>query len=80
MPVNWFCYPSGHYDATVVAAVRAAGYKGSTTVVPGWAHRGDDPYRLQRLRVLGGTSPAALLSLIVATEDDPPAPASYNGT
>ncbi len=25
VPVNWFCYPSGHYDATVVAAVRAAG-------------------------------------------------------
>lgn len=80
VPVNWFCYPSGHYDATVVAAVRAAGYKGSTTVAPGWAHRGDDPYRLHRLRVLGGTSPAALLSLIAAIKDDPPAPASYNGT
>ena len=80
MPVNWFCYPSGHYDATVVAAVRAAGYAGSTTVVPGWAHRDDDPYRLHRLRVLGGTSPAALLSLIAAIRDDPAAPASYNGT
>jgi len=79
VPVNWFCYPSGHYDATVVAAVRAAGYDGSTTVVPGWAHRGDDPYRLRRLRVLGGTSPSALLSLIAAVRDDPPAPASYGG-
>ena len=38
VPVNWFCYPSGHYDPTVVAAVKAAGYAGSTTVVPGWAH------------------------------------------
>ena len=80
VPVNWFCYPSGHYDATVVAAVRAAGYEGSTTVMPGWAHRSDDPYRLHRLRVLGGTSPAALLSLIAATRGDPPAPESYNGT
>jgi peptidoglycan/xylan/chitin deacetylase (PgdA/CDA1 family) len=80
VPVNWFCYPSGHYDATVVAAVRAAGFKGSTTVVPGWAHRSDDPYRLHRLRVLGGTTPSALLSLIAAIRDDPPAPASYNGT
>jgi peptidoglycan/xylan/chitin deacetylase (PgdA/CDA1 family) len=80
VPVNWFCYPSGHYDATVVAAVRAAGYAGSTTVVPGWAHRSDDRYRLHRLRVLGGTSPAALLSLIAATRTDPPAAASYNGT
>ncbi len=78
--VNWFCYPSGHYDATVVAAVRAAGYAGSTTVVPGWAHRDDDPYRLHRLRVLGGTSAPALLSQIAAIRDDPAAPASYNGT
>jgi peptidoglycan/xylan/chitin deacetylase (PgdA/CDA1 family) len=44
VPVNWFCYPSGHYDAAVVEAVRAAGYRGSTTVVPGWAQPGGDPY------------------------------------
>ena len=23
VPVNWFCYPSGHYDATVIAATKA---------------------------------------------------------
>jgi len=80
VPVNWFCYPSGHYDASVIAEVRAAGYKGSTTVVPGWAHPHEDPYRMHRLRVLGGTSGQALLSLIAATRSDPPAPASYNGT
>jgi peptidoglycan/xylan/chitin deacetylase (PgdA/CDA1 family) len=80
VPVNWFCYPSGHYDASVIAAVKTAGYKGSTTVVPGWAAPSEDPYRLHRLRVLGRTSPAALLALIAATRDDPPAPASYNGT
>jgi peptidoglycan/xylan/chitin deacetylase (PgdA/CDA1 family) len=77
--VNWFCYPSGHYDATVVAAVRAAGYKGSTTVVPGWARPDDDPYRLPRLRVLGGTTATALLAQIAAVRDDTPAPASYSG-
>lgn len=79
VPVNWFCYPSGHYDAGVIAEVRAAGYKGSTTVVPGWAGPHEDPYRMHRLRVLGGTSGQALLSLIAATRSDPPAPASYNG-
>lgn len=77
VPVNWFCYPSGHYDATVIAAVRQAGYEGSTTVVPGWAHRQEDPYRLHRLRVLGGTTPSALLALISSIRDDPPAPTSY---
>jgi peptidoglycan/xylan/chitin deacetylase (PgdA/CDA1 family) len=80
VPVNWFCYPSGHYDETVIAAVKAAGYVGSTTVVPGWAHPGDDPYRLHRLRVLGGTTPEELLALIDDVRDDPPAPPSYNGS
>ena len=27
VPVNWFCYPSGHYNAAVIAEVKAAGYK-----------------------------------------------------
>jgi len=77
VPVNWFCYPSGHYDAAVIAAVRAAGYLGSTTVVPGWAAPGEDPYRLHRLRVLGGTSGAALLAQIAGAQGEPAAPASY---
>jgi peptidoglycan/xylan/chitin deacetylase (PgdA/CDA1 family) len=79
VPVNWFCYPSGHYDGTVIAAVRAAGYAGSTTVVPGWAHPGDDPYRLHRLRVLGGTGPGQLLSELAGIRGEPAAPSSYNG-
>jgi peptidoglycan/xylan/chitin deacetylase (PgdA/CDA1 family) len=79
VPVNWFCYPSGHYDATVIAAVKAAGYAGSTTVVPGWAQRDDDPYRMHRLRVLGGTSPQALLAQIASSRGDAAAPASYSG-
>jgi peptidoglycan/xylan/chitin deacetylase (PgdA/CDA1 family) len=79
-PVNWFCYPSGHYDAAVLAAVRDAGYRGSTTVVPGWARPGEDPYRLPRLRVLGGTGPEALLSEIAAIREDPPPPSSYGSS
>jgi peptidoglycan/xylan/chitin deacetylase (PgdA/CDA1 family) len=79
VPVNWFCYPSGHYDATVVSAVKSAGYRGSTTVVPGWARPVEDPYRLPRLRVLGGTTPQTLLTLIAGIRSDPPAPASYSG-
>jgi peptidoglycan/xylan/chitin deacetylase (PgdA/CDA1 family) len=79
VPVKWFCYPSGHYDATVIAAVKAAGYEGSTTVVPGWAHPQDDLYRLHRLRVLGGTTAEQLLALLASVRDEPTAPASYNG-
>lgn len=78
VPVNWFCYPSGHYDPTVVAEVKAAGYSGSTTVVPGWAHAGEDPYRMHRLRVLGGTTGTGLLELVDGTRGNPPAPAAYS--
>ncbi len=78
VPVNWFCYPSGHYDPTVVAAVRAAGYTGSTTVVPGWAHPGDDPDRLHRLRVLGGTTAQELLELLSGSREDAAAPTYYS--
>jgi len=77
VPVNWFCYPSGHYNASVIAAVREAGFKGSTTVVPGWAHPREDRYRLPRLRVLGGTGGAQLVSELQSVRGNPAAPASY---
>ena len=77
VPVNWFCYPSGQYNAAVIAAVQAAGYRGSTTVVPGWAQPGGDPDRLPRLRVLGGTSGAQLLGELAAIRGDEAPPASY---
>jgi peptidoglycan/xylan/chitin deacetylase (PgdA/CDA1 family) len=77
VPVNWFCYPSGHYNATVIAAVKAAGFIGSTTVIPGWAHPASDPFILPRLRVLGGTSPAALLAQIASAQSAAAPPPSY---
>jgi peptidoglycan/xylan/chitin deacetylase (PgdA/CDA1 family) len=79
VPVNWFCYPSGHYNATVITAVKAAGYVGSTTVIPGWASRASDPFRLPRLRVLGGTSPSALLDQIATNRSASAPPTSYGG-
>ncbi|HEY1458354.1 MAG TPA: polysaccharide deacetylase family protein, partial [Solirubrobacteraceae bacterium] len=75
--VNWFCYPSGHYNATVIQAVKEAGYVGSTTVIPGWASPGEDPFRLPRLRVLGGTGPQVLLNEIDSIRTDGPPPPSY---
>jgi peptidoglycan/xylan/chitin deacetylase (PgdA/CDA1 family) len=80
VPVNWFCYPSGHYNSTVIDAVRAAGFVGSTTVIPGWASPRSDPFRLPRLRVLGGTSASQLLAQIASAEAVAPAPAAYPGT
>ncbi len=79
VPVDWFCYPSGHYNATVVAAVKAAGFVGSTTVVPGWAGPSSDSYTLPRLRVLGGTSPSALLEQIASSRAAGAPPSTYGG-
>jgi peptidoglycan/xylan/chitin deacetylase (PgdA/CDA1 family) len=79
VPVNWFCYPSGHYDTTVISAVRAAGFIGSTTVVPGWAGPSSDPFRLPRLRVLGGSSPASLIAQIADNRTASAPPGSYGG-
>lgn len=52
VPVDFFCYPSGRYDAHVVDAVRRAGYLGATTTNYGLA-RPQDIYTLSRIRIDG---------------------------
>ena len=52
VPVNFFCYPAGRYDDTVVAAVKAAGFLGATTTNYGLA-RPSDLYTLSRVRIDG---------------------------
>jgi peptidoglycan/xylan/chitin deacetylase (PgdA/CDA1 family) len=80
VPVNWFSYPMGDYDPTVVAAVGAAGYVGATTTVPGWASPQEDRFRLPRLQVLGGTTPTQLLSQIAAAKATTSAPSADSGS
>jgi peptidoglycan/xylan/chitin deacetylase (PgdA/CDA1 family) len=58
-PVRDFCYPSGRFDATVIAAVEAAGYTGATTEIPGFADR-RHPFELARIEVLGEWGVAGL--------------------
>jgi peptidoglycan/xylan/chitin deacetylase (PgdA/CDA1 family) len=52
VPVNFFCYPAGRYDAAVVAAVQQAGYLAATTTNYGLA-KPADLYTLSRVRVSG---------------------------
>jgi peptidoglycan/xylan/chitin deacetylase (PgdA/CDA1 family) len=59
VPVDNFCYPSGRFDPTVIAAVEAAGYVGATTEIPGYADRAH-PYELDRLEILGSDGVAGL--------------------
>jgi peptidoglycan/xylan/chitin deacetylase (PgdA/CDA1 family) len=66
VPVDAFCYPSGRYDATVEAAVKAAGYRAATTERPGAARAGGDRYALPRIRVDRGDGAAAIVARVRA--------------
>lgn len=59
VPVKDFCYPAGRFDATVVAAVEAAGYATATTEIPGQARR-ETPYELDRFEILGSSGVGGL--------------------
>ena len=63
VPAQFFCYPSGAFDAAVIHAVRRAGYLGATTEIPGLARR-SQPYTLARVRVDAREPPGELLHKI----------------
>lgn len=63
---QFFCYPAGKYDAHVEAAVRAAGYRGATTELPGAARRSDDAYALPRIRITNADTGSALVRRLQA--------------
>jgi peptidoglycan/xylan/chitin deacetylase (PgdA/CDA1 family) len=64
VPVDFFCYPAGRYDAAVEAAVHAAGYRGATTTNTGIASHQGDPYAMPRVRVTPEMSAADLVELL----------------
>ena len=59
VPVKFFCYPAGRYDARVIRAVRDAGFLGATTTIEGLATP-DRPYELKRIRVSRGDGAGGL--------------------
>ena len=69
-PVNFFCYPYGDHDPTVMAAAQAAGYLGATTCVRGSADP-DQPYALDRIEVDGRWVTATLLRDLEHWQDNP---------
>jgi len=73
---NWFAYPGGHYNATVIAAVKAAGYSGGLTSVPGWASGVENLDALPRIAVAPGTTPSALIAQISAARSAAAPPTS----
>jgi peptidoglycan/xylan/chitin deacetylase (PgdA/CDA1 family) len=65
VPVNFFCYPAGRYNDTVIAAVQAAGFLGATTTNYGLARPGD-LYTLNRVRINGTDGISAFASKLEA--------------
>jgi len=60
VPVNYFCYPAGRYNASVIATVRSAGYIAATTTNYGVARPSQGRFALDRIRV-DGTDTATTL-------------------
>lgn len=71
VPVNNFCYPSGQYDSTVIAAVKAAGYRGATSEVPGLATSAH-PYVLNRIEITLDDGLRGFVSKLKAAESGSP--------
>lgn len=65
VPVNFFCYPAGRYNAAVIAAVQRAGYLGATTTNYGLARPGD-LFTLARVRVDGSDGVRGLAAKLAA--------------
>jgi peptidoglycan/xylan/chitin deacetylase (PgdA/CDA1 family) len=67
--VDNFCYPSGQYDDAVIAAVKAAGYRGATTEDPGLASA-DQPYTLNRIVIHLSDGLDGFISKLKAAESE----------
>lgn len=66
-PVSAFCYPDGARDSRVASVVRRAGFDVAFTVDLGGVDRGDDPYHLKRVPVLGEPHPGAFFAYLSGT-------------
>jgi hypothetical protein len=70
VPVEFFCYPLGHYDGRVVAAVKEAGFHGATTENPGLARPGER-FTLARIRIEPGDGVHGLIEKLRRYGADP---------
>jgi hypothetical protein len=55
IPSNSFCYPSSRYNATVIAAVQAAGYTNAVTENAAYA-TSNEVFTLPRFEIESGVS------------------------
>jgi peptidoglycan/xylan/chitin deacetylase (PgdA/CDA1 family) len=70
LPVEFFCYPYGHYDERAVATAKRAGYIGATTMNRGLIHRGDDPFEIRRSFIRLNTHPLLFMLKLHSDYED----------
>ncbi len=63
-PPRFFCYPSGKYDANLIAVLKSAGYWAAVTTEWGRTHTRDNLFELPRLRVRGGASLESFIDIV----------------
>ena len=68
VPVNFFCYPAGAFDATVEAEVKRAGFLAATTTELGLAGPGQQPFELSRIRVNGTDGVSGLMTNLASAQ------------
>lgn len=71
VPVRTFAYPHGFHSRSVRDLVAAAGFDSACAVRDGWSHAAEDPFRVSRLVVRGGTSATQLWERLIAVPDRP---------
>jgi peptidoglycan/xylan/chitin deacetylase (PgdA/CDA1 family) len=70
LPVEFFCYPFGDFDARVRGAVRESGYLGAITTKRGLIHKGDDPFAMRRSFIRLNTHPLSFLYKLHSRYED----------
>src|SRR5947208_12873249 len=60
--IRFMAYPSGKYNAAVMAATRAAGYEAAVTVIHGTHHTPGLAFELRRVRAHGADTVAAIVA------------------
>jgi len=67
-PVLDFCYPTGMFNAAVIASLRQFGFQSATTELPGTEHSWDGRLTWSRVRVGGGEALSQFIALLGAPE------------
>jgi peptidoglycan/xylan/chitin deacetylase (PgdA/CDA1 family) len=63
-PAEFFCYPSGQYDSSVVAVLKSAGFLGAVTTEWGETHTRAGLFVMPRIRIRGSTTVGVFASYL----------------